>query len=105
VGTTLGKRLRERGWRVGAVVTRSPNTARAAARAIGGGNPSSRLTPDVFAADLILFGTPDDALPGIVRELARPLLTVGCWLRSRVVALRRVRFTQCRRSAAELFRN
>jgi predicted short-subunit dehydrogenase-like oxidoreductase (DUF2520 family) len=39
VGTTLGKRLRQLGWRVGAVVTRSPRTARAAVRAIGAGTP------------------------------------------------------------------
>jgi predicted short-subunit dehydrogenase-like oxidoreductase (DUF2520 family) len=37
VGTTLGKRLREHGWRIDAVVTRSPQTARAAVKAIGAG--------------------------------------------------------------------
>jgi predicted short-subunit dehydrogenase-like oxidoreductase (DUF2520 family) len=39
VGTTLGRRLRKLGWRIGAVVTRSPATARAAVRAIGAGIP------------------------------------------------------------------
>lgn len=39
VGRTLGKRLRELGWRVGAVVTRSAPTSRAAVRAIGAGSP------------------------------------------------------------------
>jgi predicted short-subunit dehydrogenase-like oxidoreductase (DUF2520 family) len=39
VGRTLGKRLRERGWRIGAVVTRSTATARAAVRTIGAGTP------------------------------------------------------------------
>jgi len=39
VGRTLGKHLRERDWRIGAVVTRSPATARAAVRAIGAGTP------------------------------------------------------------------
>lgn len=39
VGRTLGKRLRQLGWRVGAVVTRSAPTSRAAVRAIGGGSP------------------------------------------------------------------
>ncbi len=39
VGRTLGKRLRELGWRIGAVVTQSPATARAAVRAIGAGIP------------------------------------------------------------------
>jgi len=104
VGKTLGKRLRVRGWRIGAVVTRSPATARAAVRTIGGGAPcvasardpfekpsrgselqlrhrlTSRkraLAPEVgtlsnvFAADVILFGTPDDDLPSIARALAQ----------------------------------
>jgi predicted short-subunit dehydrogenase-like oxidoreductase (DUF2520 family) len=41
VGTTLGKRLREHGWRIGAVVTRSSETARTAVRAIGAGSPQA----------------------------------------------------------------
>jgi predicted short-subunit dehydrogenase-like oxidoreductase (DUF2520 family) len=43
VGKTLGKRLRERGWRIGAVVTRSAATSRAAVRTIGGGTPYAGL--------------------------------------------------------------
>ena len=39
VGRTLARRLRERGWRIGAVVTRSTATSRAAVRAIGAGTP------------------------------------------------------------------
>jgi predicted short-subunit dehydrogenase-like oxidoreductase (DUF2520 family) len=39
VGKTLGKRLRELGWHIGAVVTQSSPTSRAAVRAIGGGIP------------------------------------------------------------------
>ena len=70
VGRALGKRLRERGWRIGAVVTRSKATGRAAVRAIGGGTAFSRMTGDVFEADLILLGTPDDVLPTAVRSLA-----------------------------------
>lgn len=69
VGRALGKRLRERGWRIGAVVTRSNATARAAVRAIGGGTARSRITGEVFAADLILLGTPDDMLPTVARSL------------------------------------
>ena len=71
VGISLGKHLRARGWRIGAVVTRSRATARAAVRRIGAGKPFDRLTAVVCDADLILFGTPDDALPAIARELAR----------------------------------
>lgn len=74
VGRTLGKRLRERGWRIGAVVTRSAATSRAAVRAIGAGMAFSRLTADPFAAEVILLCTADDDLPAVVRSLA----TIGC---------------------------
>jgi len=124
VGKTLGKRLRERGWRIRAVVTRSAASARAAVRAIGAGTPFAAekisprqggsaglqprekrpvlegalapglaglfrgselelrrkhahlhgaLAPEVHAllqSDLILFATPDDALPSIAEALA-----------------------------------
>ena len=70
VGRTLGKRLRERGWNIGAVVTRSRATAQAAVRIIGGGKPFDHLNDAVYEADLILFAPPDDALPAIARELA-----------------------------------
>ena len=43
VGKTLGKPLRELGWRIGAVVTRSAVTSRAAVRFIGGGIPCANL--------------------------------------------------------------
>jgi predicted short-subunit dehydrogenase-like oxidoreductase (DUF2520 family) len=92
VGRTLGKRLRERGWRIGAVVTRSAATSRAAVRTIGAGTPfamggSAGLQPRekqrgveralasdlgaVFAADVILVTTADDDLPALVRTLAK----------------------------------
>ena len=71
VGRTLGKRLRERGWRIGAVVTRSAATARAAVRSIGAGTPFSRLTANLFAADVILLCTADDDLPALARTLAK----------------------------------
>jgi predicted short-subunit dehydrogenase-like oxidoreductase (DUF2520 family) len=71
VGRTLGKRLRERGWRMGAVVTRSTTTSRAAVRTIGAGKPFGRLTADPFAADVILLCTADDDLPALVRTLAK----------------------------------
>jgi predicted short-subunit dehydrogenase-like oxidoreductase (DUF2520 family) len=71
VGATLGKRLRQLGWRVGAVVTRSETTARTAVRAIGGGRAQARLTFDVLRADAILVTTPDDALEQVARSLAK----------------------------------
>ncbi len=77
VGRTLGKRLRERGWRIGAVVTRSAATARAAVRSIGAGTPFSRLTANLFAADVILLCTADDDLPALARTLAK-IGRAGC---------------------------
>jgi len=92
VGRTLGRRLRERGWRIGAVVTRSRATARAAVAAIGAGAPmifsgsvglyfrqrrlggARALALDldaVFAADVIFLTTADDVLPAVARALAR----------------------------------
>jgi predicted short-subunit dehydrogenase-like oxidoreductase (DUF2520 family) len=62
VGTTLGKRLRQLGWRIGAVVTRSAATSRAAVRAIGAGLARAGITIDAASADVILLSTPDDAL-------------------------------------------
>jgi len=46
VGISLGKHLRELGWRIGAVVSRSKATARAAVRRIGAGKPFDRLIAD-----------------------------------------------------------
>ncbi len=43
VGKALGKRLRDRGWRIGAVVTGSNASARAAVRDIGAGTPFGGL--------------------------------------------------------------
>jgi predicted short-subunit dehydrogenase-like oxidoreductase (DUF2520 family) len=71
VGRTLGNRLRELGWRIGAVVTRSRASSRAAVRAIGAGAPHARLTRAVFDADIILVATPDGAIARVASELAR----------------------------------
>jgi predicted short-subunit dehydrogenase-like oxidoreductase (DUF2520 family) len=71
VGATLGKRLRQLGWRIGAVVTRSARTSRAAVRAIGAGVPRARLASDALSSNLILVTPPDDTLAEVARELAR----------------------------------
>ena len=70
VGRTLGKRLRGLGWRIGAVVTRSAATSRAAVREIGAGKPYSRLVPEVLDSKVILLTTPDGALGSVARALA-----------------------------------
>jgi predicted short-subunit dehydrogenase-like oxidoreductase (DUF2520 family) len=71
VGRTLGERLREVGWDVGAVVTRSEGTARAAVRAIGAGIPYAGLTRHLLVADVVLIATPDSAVKEVARKLAR----------------------------------
>jgi predicted short-subunit dehydrogenase-like oxidoreductase (DUF2520 family) len=71
VGRALARRLRELGWTVGAVVTRSASTARAAVRAIGGGVPGVGLTRQLLAADVVLVTTPDDSLRGVAALVAR----------------------------------
>ncbi len=70
VGRTLGKRLRQLGWRIGVVVTRSAASSRAAVRAIGGGLARSGVAIDAVAADVVLLTTPDDALAGVAIALA-----------------------------------
>jgi predicted short-subunit dehydrogenase-like oxidoreductase (DUF2520 family) len=70
VGQTLARRLRQLGWRIGAVVTQAMKTSKAAVRAIGGGAPHARLTPDVLAADVLLVTTPDGALKKVAKALA-----------------------------------
>lgn len=70
VGQALAKRLRKLGWRIGAVVTRSPASARAAVRAIGAGTPRAALTPEAFNADVILLSVPDDVLENVAQKLA-----------------------------------
>ncbi|MGC1596993.1 MAG: Rossmann-like and DUF2520 domain-containing protein, partial [Candidatus Acidiferrales bacterium] len=82
LGRTLGRNLHRLGWRVGAVVTRSKATARAAVHAIGAGEPHSTLTRDVMDADVILMVTPDDALVDVARRLAS---LVGKSCRGKVV--------------------
>ena len=71
VGRTLGHKLREMGWSIGPVVTRSAATARAAVRAIGAGTPHSGLTRQVLAADIVLLATPDHAVADVAARLAR----------------------------------
>jgi predicted short-subunit dehydrogenase-like oxidoreductase (DUF2520 family) len=82
VGATLGRGLRGRDWRIGAVVTRSKATSRAAVRKIGDGSPHSIIGRDLVFADLILIATPDDALAGVAKSLAR---IAGRALRGKIV--------------------
>src|SRR5580692_9637763 len=71
VGRALGRRLREVGWKIGAVVTSSEPTARKAVRSIGAGQARAFLTRQVLAVQVILITTPDHSVLGIAEELAR----------------------------------
>jgi predicted short-subunit dehydrogenase-like oxidoreductase (DUF2520 family) len=71
VGSALGRRLYEKCWRIGPVITRSMRSAREARRRIGSGTPQAGLSKAVFVADVILISTPDRAIGDIAAELAR----------------------------------
>jgi len=82
VARGLGGRLREAGWKIGAVAARQMPAARAAVRAIRGGTPCLLPTRRVLDAGIILLAVPDDALPGVVSQLE---CTAGEELRRKVV--------------------
>jgi len=71
VGRALGRRLREAGWKIGTVVTRSDASARRAVRFIGAGSPHGGLTRQVLNCSVILIATPDSAVRDVSEELAR----------------------------------
>jgi predicted short-subunit dehydrogenase-like oxidoreductase (DUF2520 family) len=71
VGSALGHQLRERGWKIGAVVTRSAASARRAVRFIGAGQACAGMTRQIFASRVILIATPDDEIANVAQELAR----------------------------------
>ncbi len=70
IGRALGRRLREQGWKIHSVVTRSQATARRAVRSIGGGRGSGDLSPSVLSASVILISVPDSAISAVVNRLA-----------------------------------
>jgi predicted short-subunit dehydrogenase-like oxidoreductase (DUF2520 family) len=71
VGRALGRRLRELGWKIGAVATRSESSASSAVRFIGAGVPQVGLSRRILTASVILIATPDAAVEGVAQELAR----------------------------------
>jgi hypothetical protein len=71
VGRSLGRRLRELGWRIGAVVTRSEPSARRTVRFIGDGKACAGMTRRILASRVILMATPDDEIAVVAQELAR----------------------------------
>src|ERR1700674_72093 len=71
VGQALGRRLRELGWKIGAVVTRTESSARKAVRFIGAGQPQTGASRAVLASRVILIAPPDDEIAAAAQELAR----------------------------------
>src|SRR3984893_6022222 len=71
VARALGRRLDELGWNIGAVVARDEPSARSAVRLIGAGAPHGRMPRRILASTVILIATPDAAIEGVARELAR----------------------------------
>jgi predicted short-subunit dehydrogenase-like oxidoreductase (DUF2520 family) len=71
VGRALGRRLREHGWKIGAVTARSEASARRATRFIGAGKAYGSLSRQVLLSRVILIATPDDAVAVVAADLAR----------------------------------
>lgn len=71
VGQTLGRALRRRGYRIGAVVTRRLPSAQAAVRFIGGGQARGRLGAETGRVDIVLIATPDRQIAGVAHGLAQ----------------------------------
>ena len=70
VGCALGRSLREKGWKIGAVVTRSKATASKAVRFIGAGQAHAVTVRSLLASRVILVAVPDDEIAGVARDLA-----------------------------------
>src|SRR5438876_11840308 len=71
VGRALGRRPRELGWRIGAVVTRSEPSARRAVQFIGDRKACTGMTRRILASRVILIATPDSEIAVVAQELAR----------------------------------
>ena len=71
VGRALGRRFRELGWKIGAVVTRNEDSARKAVRFIGAGQAHAVVVRGILASRVILIAVPDGAVVETARELAR----------------------------------
>jgi predicted short-subunit dehydrogenase-like oxidoreductase (DUF2520 family) len=71
VGRALGRRLRELGWKIGAVITRGEASARRAVRVIGAGKSHAQMTRQIVLSRVILIAVPDDEIAAVAQELAR----------------------------------
>ena len=71
VGRALGRRMRELGWKIGAVVTRNESSARLGVRFIGAGSACVGISRRILASTCIIIATPDGAIEEVASELAR----------------------------------
>lgn len=78
----MGRSLREQGWKIHSVVTRSQATAKRAVRSIGGGRPCAEISSSVLLPSVILIAVPDSA----IQEVAQRLVA-ACPHRARHVVL------------------
>src|SRR5262249_15210442 len=70
VGRVFARRLRDAGWRIGSVVTRSDATARRAVRFVGAGTAHAGISSATLASRILLIATPDSAISSVAQELA-----------------------------------
>jgi predicted short-subunit dehydrogenase-like oxidoreductase (DUF2520 family) len=68
-GQTIGRSLRQHGFRIGPVVTRSLRSARSATRFIGAGEACSHVPENTFRADVILVAVPDPQIRNMAQSL------------------------------------
>jgi predicted short-subunit dehydrogenase-like oxidoreductase (DUF2520 family) len=83
MGTALGIALRRSGYRIEVVISKTPSSARRAAKLIGGGvvtlaesqraNAPAETMRRLVDSDLLLISTPDDALEAVASRLARTI--------------------------------
>ena len=70
LGRSLGRSLREQGWKIHSVITRSLATAKRAVRSIGSGHPCSSISSQALDPPVILITVPDSAIPEVADRLA-----------------------------------
>jgi predicted short-subunit dehydrogenase-like oxidoreductase (DUF2520 family) len=71
VGSAVGRLLRERGYEIQSVVSRSMKNAAAAASFIGAGEPGTDPAAGASGADWIFITTPDKAIQGTCEKIAQ----------------------------------
>jgi predicted short-subunit dehydrogenase-like oxidoreductase (DUF2520 family) len=86
MGTALGLALRRHGYSIEALVTKTPASARRAAKLIGGGpaaltesQRNSAAWRDVVESGLLLISTPDDVLEAVALRLSGTIGRAGTY--------------------------